>query len=308
MSSGSRQIVQISIESINGTTPTPFDRESVPFTEISLDATATKTESNSILDSRLAQKGAITGVEYAGDLSAEFRHEIFDELISAAAFNDWQTDTPSAGQQTLVFGGTTRKSFSIVRGYSDINNYHTFKGVHVNTFNISIPEDGLITTTFGLMGKGRTVSSTLPSGTVTVPTVKPPMSNVSVGDILLDGVSQVGIACITAFDFTWDNTMQVQKCLGGGLNIGAIIETIANGTGSFTAAWSTGAAANYEKQFTNTLLGLKIDLVDSEANAYELTLPKIEITATLPSGGNSDILQATFEFRVVEEAPILVSL
>ena len=308
MSSGSRQVVQISAESINGTTPTPFDRKSVLFTEISLDATATKTESNSILDSRLAQKGAITGVEYAGDLSAEFRHSIYDELISAAAFNEWQVDTPSVGKQTLVFGGTTRKSFSVVRGYADINNYHTFKGVHVNTFNISIPEDGLITTTFGLMGKGRTVSGTLPTGTVTPATITPAMSNVSVGDILLDGVSQVGTACITAFEFTWDNTMQVQKCLGAGLGVGAIIETIANGTGSFTAAWSTGAAANYEKQFTNTLLGLKIDLVDSEANAYELTLPKIEITATLPSGGNSDILQATFEFRVVEESPILVSL
>jgi hypothetical protein len=102
--------------------------------------------------------------------------------------------------------------------------------------------------------------------------------------------------------------MQVQRCLGAGLDVGAIIETLANGTGSFTAAWSTGAAANYEKQFTNTLISLKIDIVDSEANAYELTLPKVEITATLPSGGNSDILQASFEYRVVEEAPILVSL
>lgn len=308
MSAGSRQILQVAIESVNGTTPTPFDRKSIPFTEISLDATATKTESNSILDNRLAQKGAITGVEYAGDLNAEFRHTIYDELISAAAFNDWQVDTPSFGQKSLTFGGTTRKSFSIVRGYADIDNYHTFKGVHVNTFNISIPEDGLITTTFGLMGKGRTVSDTLPTGTVTPATMTPAMSNVSVGDILIDGVSQVGVACITAFDFTWDNTMQVQKCLGGGLDVGAIIETLANGTGSFTAAWSTGAAANYEKQFTNTLIALKINLVDSEANAYELTLPKVEITATLPSGGNSDILQATFEYRVVEEAPVLVSL
>lgn len=308
MSAGSRQICQVALESVNGTTPVPFDRDSVPFTEFSLDATATKTDSNSILDSRLAQKGAVTGVEYAGDLTAEFRNATFDLLISAAAFNNWQADTPSVGQQTLTFGGTTRKSFSMLRGYADINNYHTFKGVHVNTFNISIPEDGLITTTFGLMGKGRTVSATLPTGTVTTPTLTPAMSNVSVGDILIDGVSQVGISCITAFDFTWDNTMQVQRCLGAGLDVGAIIETLANGTGSFTAAWSTGAAANYEKQFTNTLISLKIDIVDSEANAYELTLPKVEITATLPSGGNSDILQTSFEYRVVEEAPILVSL
>lgn len=81
---------------------------------------------------------------------------------------------------------------------------------------------------------------------------------------------------------------------------------MANGTGSFTAAWSTGAAANYEKQFTNTTIGLQVVIKDSSNNEYVLTLPKVEITASLPSGGNSDILQASFEYRVVEQAPTLV--
>ena len=306
MSNGSRQICQYAPETVNGTTPTPFDRKSLVFTEITLDAAATKEDSNSILDSRLAQKGAVTGVEYSGDLNSEWRFGVFDDLIAAAAFNNWQTDTPVIYQDTLTFGGTTRQSFSVLRGYTDINNYHTFRGVHVNTVNISIPEQGLVTIGFGLMGKGRTVESSLPAGTVTTPTLTPTFSNVSVGDILIDGVSQVGVACITAFDFTWDNTMQVQRCLGAGLDIGALIETMANGTGSFTAAWSTGAAANYEKQFTNTTIGLQVVIKDSSNNEYVLTLPKVEITASLPSGGNSDILQASFEYRVVEQAPTLV--
>ena len=306
MSSGSKQLVHITKETVNGTTPSPFARSVIPFTEITIDGSATKEDSNSILDSRLAQKGAVTGVEYAGDLNSEWRFGVFDDLIAAAAFNNWQTDTPIVDQDTLTFGGTTRQSFSVLRGYADINNYHTFRGVHVNTLNISIPEQGLVTIGFGLMGKGRTVASSLPAGTVTTPTLTPTFSNVSVGDILIDGVSQVGVACITAFDFTWDNTMQVQRCLGAGLDIGALIETLANGTGSFTAAWSTGAAANYEKQFTNTTIGLQVVIKDSANNEYVLTLPKVEITASLPSGGNSDILQASFEYRVVEQAPTLV--
>ncbi|MFK5165279.1 phage tail tube protein, partial [Propionibacterium freudenreichii] len=59
----------------------------------------------------------------------------------------------------------------------------------------------------------------------------------AVGDILIDGVSQAGISCLTAFTFNWDNTMQLQRCLGGGINARAILEMLANGTGSFTAAW-----------------------------------------------------------------------
>ena len=100
--------------------------------------------------------------------------------------------------------------------------------------------------------------------------------------------------------------MQVRKCLGAGLEVGAILEMSAKGTGSFTAAWSTGSAANYEKQFTNTTISLVIPFTDTEGNEYELTLPEVEITGSLPSGGNSDLLQATFEYRVVEQAPTLV--
>lgn len=308
MSSGSSQICQFVKETVNGTIPSPFNRLSIPFTEFTLDQVVTKEDSNTIVDSRLAQKGSVTGSEYAGDLKAEFRFGTYDDFIAAAAFNAWQTDTPTPDEDKLVFGGKLRQTFAAVRGFADIDNYHTFRGVHVNTMNISIPEQGFIEITFGLMAKGRLPSSTLPTGTVTTPTLTPTFSNVSVGDILVDGVSQAGVACISAFDFTWDNTMQVQKCLGSKLSVGAIIEMEATGTGSFTAAWSTGAAANYEKQFSNTLIGLQIPLEDAETdgNEYLLVIPKAEITATLPSGGKSDLLQASFEYKVVEEAPYII--
>ncbi|MFP1005997.1 hypothetical protein ACLD0V_16440, partial [Acinetobacter baumannii] len=35
------------------------------------------------------------------------------------------------------------------------------------------------------------------------------------------------------------------------------------------------------------------------------SLPKAEITAPLPSGGNSDLLNASFEYKVVEVAPTI---
>lgn len=308
MSAGSRQICHFVKETTIGVTPSPFNRLSIPFTEFTLDSTANKEDSNTILDSRLAQKGQITGTEHAGDLNAEFRFGTYDDHMAAAAFNAWETDVPTPDQDKLTFGGTLRQTFSAVRGYTDINNYHTFKGVHVNTMSITIPEAGLITIGFGLMAKGRTPSSVMPTGTVNTPTLTPVFSNVSVGDILLDGVSQVGISCISAFDFTWDNTMQVQKCLGAKLEVGAIIETSAVGTGKFTMAWSPNAAANYEKQFTNTVIGLQISLQDAETggNEYVLVIPKAEITSALPSGGNADILQSDFEFKVVEEAPYII--
>lgn len=307
MSSGSRQILEYAPEAEIGVTPTPFARQILPFTEVTLDAAATKEDSNTIIGNRLASKGMITGVDYAGDINAKAKFGDYDQLIEAAAFNKFEIGVPVVGSDKLTFGGSVRQTFSILRGYEDIANYHTFSGVHVNTFNLDIPEQGIVTFGFGLMGKKRVVvNGAAPAGTVVNASNNPSLSNVSVGQILLDGVSQAGTACVSAFSFAWDNSMQVQRCLGLGLEIGAIIETLANGTGSFTQAWSAGSAVNYENQFTNKTISLVIPFTDTEGNEYELTLPEIEITGSLPSGGNSDLLQATFEYRVVEQAPTLV--
>ena len=305
MSSGSREILAYAVETVIGTTPSPFARTSLPFTDSSLDAAVTKEDSATKLDTRLAQQGTITAVDYTGDINAEFRYGTYDDLIAANAYNAWVVDTPAVGSDTITFGGTTKKTFSILRGYTDVNNYHTFSGMFVNTFNITIPESGIVTTTFGLIGLDRVAGSVAPAGTVTTPTLTDPFSSVSVTDIQIDGVTTAGVACITDFNFTWDNSAQTQRCLGDGLAIGNIIETLANGTGSFTMAWSVKGADMYESQFTNTTYSLSVKLVDGQGNEYLLTLPKIEITGNLPTGSNTDILSISYDYRTIEDAPTL---
>ena len=298
MSSGAKQLVQIAKETVIGTVPSPFARQTLAFTDISLNQSVEKTESASITDNRLQQSSMITSAEYSGELSAEAQYGAYDDLMAAAAFNAWATNV-------LTFGGTTRQTFSVLRGYTDIANYHTFSGLHVNTFGIDIPEAGLIGLTFGFMGTKRTTAAVAPVGTITPASTNPRMSNISVGDLLVDGVSVKGTACITAFSFNWDNSMQVQKCLGAGLEVGAILEMSAKGTGSFTMAWSTKAAELYEKQFTNGNISLSIPITDTAGNKYVLNIPKVELTAPLATGGKDDLLNTTFEYTVVDQAPTL---
>lgn len=305
MSSGSREILAYALETEKGVTPTPFDRTSLAFTDTSLDAAVTREESQTKLASRLAQPGYISAIDYTGDINAEFRYSTYDELIAAAAYNDWVVDVPEAGADTLTFGGEVVKSFSILRGYTDIENYHIFKGVHVNTFNLSIPETGSVTATFGLIGMSREGLDVQPLGTITSPVLTDVFSSVSITDIKVNGVSTVGVACITAFDFTWDNTAQAIKCLGGGGRAGNVLANMANGTGSYTMQWSKVAAADYEKQFTNTTMSLEVEMTDGAGNQYVLTLPKIEVSMPLASGSNTETLSTTVEYRTVAEAPTL---
>lgn len=298
MSSGAKQLLQIAKETTVGTTPATFARQTLAFTEVSLNQSVDKTESASIVDNRLQQASMITSAEYSGDIKAEAQYGAYDDLFAGVAFNNWATNV-------LTFGGTTRQTFSALLGYTDIANYHTFAGLHVNTLDITIPESGLITFGFGFMGMKRTPASAAPAGTITAASTNPKMSNISVGDILVDGVSVKGKACITSFSFKWDNSMQVQKCLGSGLEIAAILETVAKGSGNFEMAWASESAKIFEKQFTNATISLSIPITDTAGNKYVLLVPKVELKATLPTGGNSDILKSSFEYTVVEQAPTI---
>lgn len=305
MSSGSKQSLTFSPEITIGVTPTPFDRLSVPFSTTTLDAATTKEDSVTILDTRLAQQGAITEVNYTGNIDAELRFGIFDDFIAGVAYNDWAVDAPTAGSDTLTFGGDLKKTFSAVRGFDDVENFHLFRGLHVNTMTLEVAVSALATISFEMIGLGRTPSATAPAGTVTTPTLPPVFSSLSVQDIMIDDITQKGIACITSLSFSWTNNSDPQRCLGNGLDIRAVIATLADGTGSFNMAWSRDAGEHYEKQFSNITSKITVTLKDTLNNEYVLTLPKVEFSAPLPSGGNADRLEATFDYRVVEEAPTL---
>lgn len=299
MSSGSKQILQVAKELVFGETPNPFERKAIPFTSVELDSEANKEDSTSILDSRLPQRGAIVAVDHQGALETEARFGVYDDLIASAACNEWVSDS-------ITFGGDAKLSLSVMRGYKDAENYHTFAGTMVNTFELSVATESIATFSFGLMSKSRVPSDVLPTGTVDIPVVPPPYTNVSVGDILIDGVSQAGVACISDFSFSWDNSIEIQRCLGQGTSAGNLIPKVANGTGTMTMAWSKKAWELYEKQFENALISIVVPVVDTDGNGYTLTIPKAEFTTPLPSGGNDDILQASVDYRVVEQSPVLV--
>ena len=297
MSSGIKQVVQIAPETTVNTTPSPFDRTTLEFTDCTLDQKATTTESATIKDSRISSGTLVTGFEYAGDLTIEGQFAAADELFAAAAYNEWDNDV-------LTFGGTLRKTFSILRGFKDVADYHIFSGVHVNQLDIDIPDSGIVTFKFGLMGMGRAKATVVPAGVVTAATSNPKITTVQIGSIKIDGSVVPGV-CLTQAAFSWNNNAKVQKCLGSGTGIGAILETLAAGTGNFTAAWSTNTSGFYEKQFTNTPISLEIPILDTLGNKYILSLPEVNVTASLPTGKNSDILTTQFSYTAANQAPTL---
>lgn len=296
MSSGAKQVTRYGVESAVNTVATAW--QTLAFTTNGLNEAPTTTESNAIKDSRISGGTIVVGSELTGDIETEFAFGIQDDLLEGAAFNAWDDDV-------LTFGGTTRKTFSFVKGYSDINNYHTFTGGHVSTWGLNISTDEIVTSTFGIIAMKRTPSNSAPAGTVTPAPSVAPFTALSVGDITFDDVAIAGTMCVTALSLSIDNTAQAQKCLNYENTVGAILEGVVNGSGSATIAWSVGASGLYEKQFTNTPVKIEWGIKDAAGNAYVITLPKVLLSMELPSGSSGDILTVDASFTIADEAPYI---
>ncbi|MFW1765917.1 phage tail tube protein [Acinetobacter bereziniae] len=295
MSSGAKQLTRVGFEASPGVIATTWN--TFAFTTNGLDASAQTTESQTIKDSRIAAGTLVTGVEVQGDIESEWAYGIQDGVLELVAFNAWNSNV-------LTFGGTRRKTLSIIRGFTDIDNFQVFTGCHINQWTLSIPDSGIVTSKFSIMAMKRTAYEVAPTGTVTPAGDAIPFTSLSTGDILIEGEKKAGM-CVTQIELTIDNTMQIQKCLDYENNISGILETIMKGSGNFTVAWSKNTAELYEKQFLNEPISLEYSLKDKDGNKYTLSLPNVLVSAPLPSGGAGDILNTQFSFTVADAAPTL---
>ena len=298
MSSGAKQGLKISPETVAGTTPTPYNRQDLRHTSCTIDGQISGTESEEIRDILMSSGEYKTSATYGGEIAGELSYGTYDMLLAGAFHNDWV-----ANKLTL---GSLVKTFSILREYKDSGGYHNFKGMEVTALTIEVPEEGMVKVTFTLQGRGRDpVTFTLPAGTVTPATVTDLFTNVGIGDITIDGQSMQDIACITAVTLTMEFSAEAQKCLGKGLSVGKLITTGVAITGSATLAWGDEAASVNELKFTDSTIALVVPMSDSAGNQYILTVPEATVKGELPSGSRTDLLQYQLEFTARNISPTL---
>ncbi len=297
MSSGARVTAHLIEEVTPGVTPTTGSWDTLRLTGNALTPTVNSQVSDEITASRLGQ-GTIAGsIDIGGELTGELSYGTFDKLLAAAFYSDWVSN--------VLQVGSTRKTFSITKSYEDVAVHTVFKGAHVSTMAIEIPADGKVTVNFGLACLDYDDRGTTTFATTTSPaTTTPFLSSIHVGDVLVDGVSLAGQACISAMTINLDNTLQAQRCIGSTtLGPGAQIATEAAITGTLTMAWSKKAWEVWQNTFTRTPVSIKFPIEDALGNKYEFEFPAVEIDGELPSGGKRDILQAELTYTVAKVSP-----
>lgn len=212
----------------------------------------------------------------AGDINVELSYGTFDAILEAVLLGTWTADVLKAG--------TTRRSFSILRHFTDQASgdkpYHLFSGVEFNTLNLTIPASGMVTGSFGAVGKGQSILtdlSSLGTPTFTDPTTVAPF------DSFTGSITEAGsdISVVTEVSLSLANGLAPRNVVGSDETILPSIGR-SNLTGSITAYFEN--AVLLEKFLNETESSLVVTLEDPAGNTYTIELPRIKY-----NGGQPDV-------------------
>ncbi|WP_213034602.1 phage tail tube protein, partial [Acinetobacter baumannii] len=243
----------------------------------------------------------VTEAEVTGQLEFELSLGTFDLFLNVLAFNNW------AGN-ALSFGGGVRKSLTLVKVFEDIGQVFIYRGIQVNTGEMTIQTTGKITGNFGLVGNSFTRQQVNPVTNPIPASTRPLVSMPNVEKLLINGQSIQGKACLQTLTINFSNNLEAIRCIGSGkytpeFYLEKMMDIGVNANFMFSAT----SAAWIDAIKTRDVFTLTFDITDSKGSKYSFNFPQLEVKeANHPDGGGDDIITIDINFAQVRTSPTIV--
>lgn len=185
----------------------------------------------------------------------------------------------------MLRNGTTRKSFTLEKQFTDITEFVSFTGMRVGEVSFNITPGSIITGAFSFDGLNTTAAG------ATVGTGGP--TSAPTNDVLnaVDNVSEIreggalSTLDITEISFTLNNALRSLPAVGSVNAVGIEPGTI-DVTGTFSAYFTSRAL--YEKYLNFTTTSLSFLTSDGAGNAYLWSFPSVKLTTSEVAAGGID--------------------
>lgn len=276
---GSRHSMGAVPEVTYGTTPATPAFADIRHTSCNLGLTKSELESAEIRSDRQIAHFRHGNKSVAGDIGIELSYGTFDTFMEAALGGTWATDTPSAGIDQLQ-AGVTRRSFTVERKFTnlDIPEWHRYPGLEINTFNLTVAPDAMITGSFGAIAQDYVIATSAIAG-ATYPAATTTQPFDSFSGTITEGGSAIG--SVTSVDMTLENGLSPLFVVGSATtDLPSIGKSRV--TGNLTVFFQSKALL--DKFINETSSALIFTLVDPAGNAYDFTFPNIKY-----NGGQPDV-------------------
>lgn len=198
--------------------------------------------------------------------------------------------------------GTERRSFSFIRYFADIQSsdkpYHIFRGCELNSLQLTIAANSMITGTMSVVGQSMATAQDLTGlGTPTYNSV----STTSPFDSFTGSLDEGGtsIAVITEISLTLQNGIEPRFVVGSTNSIYPSIRR-SNLTGQITAYFEDSTLI--DKFINETESSITFRLPDSAGNAQRYTIPRIKYTGGQPDVSGEGPITLAMPFQALLDA------
>ena len=252
-----------------GVTPSDATFKAIPVTGCTIGMTKNVLDDPTIRSDRQKTNVRHGTKQVGGAINTVLRFGLHDALLEAALCGTW-----SADQLTT---GVVRRSFSLLRHYTDIDRYDLISGVEMQNVAISTSLDANVTANFNVIGKDISPLDSLPAGYNLESVTDSVPFTVFEGVFKEDGAGHTGI---TAFDLTVDNGHEARFAYGSATTIQPKIG-LSNVTGNVSYYFENHDLL--EKYFNGTETSLELPITDDLGNTYTIKLSRV-----LLNGGQTD--------------------
>lgn len=214
-------------------------------------------------------------------------------------------DEAGGGDETIdgetITNGTTKKSFSLEKDFSDVSLKHGFKGNRIDQLSFNLRAGEIATGTFSILGLGGEPmnASSIGTGAPTAATENTPLNAVgNVAQVFVDGEPS---------DIFWrEGSFNLQNSLRGQAAIGNL-NFVGIGVGQFVCEGSLVAyfedATLYNKYRNATELSIAFNFLDGDGNQYVVSFPRLKFErARNVAGGNNEDRVLEITFRGLKDA------
>jgi hypothetical protein len=193
--------------------------------------------------------------------------------------------------------GSTLKTFTFERRFTDITQYQVFRGCAINSMNVSIQPEQIVTANLDILGMSWAAMSGTSLGSPTAASFTSPFSAFD-GGLYVNGSE---LAVVTGVDFSLANGRALQPVVGS-VNSPDVFEGTATVTGTVSFLLEDASIISYFEDETEIDLNIKLDELGDAADFHALNFPRIKLNASDIDPPQEGPIIATAPFQALYDA------
>ena len=194
----------------------------------------------------------------------------------------------------VIKKGSTITSFAIEKAFTDVNEYQLYTGGIVNTVNLEVSPNAMITGSFGMLFQDAENGSTDYHNDITEVVTNRPFDAFTGYIKENDTTNSIASSLSISLDNGFERNFVLMQNTAPQMTSGK-----SNVTGSVTLYFSDSII--YDKFVNETESSIELRLADDENNGYVITLPRIKYTsADTPVSSDGAIIN-TMNFQALDD-------